>query len=234
MNQTLQSICDSRRLNDALNLILSRPIRSDHSLYSKVLQLCIDSRAEKQGRVFHNHLSDNGFQSNLHFDTKLIIFYAKIGDLGNAHDVFDKMPYRSVVSWTALLSGYSQNGDSNRALMVFSQMHRVGVKANQFTYGSALRACTSLSCVDVGKQVQASAQKSRFIEDLFVQSALMDLHSKCGKMEDACYIFRGMAVRDLVCWNTMIGGFAVQGFSKDVCQMFRAMLNEGIVPCNAQ
>ncbi|KAK2972030.1 hypothetical protein RJ640_005050 [Escallonia rubra] len=137
------------------------------------------------------------------------------------------MPERSIVSWTALLSGYSQNGYSEKALMVFSEMHRAGVRANQFTYGSALRACTSMMCLDGGKQIQGCIQKGRFCDNVFVLSALVDLHSKCGKMKDACYIFDVMPERDVVSWNAMIGGYAVQKFGNDAFIMFRSMLREG-------
>ncbi|KAL7217476.1 hypothetical protein ACSBR2_010848 [Camellia fascicularis] len=119
--------------------------------------------------------------------------------------VFDRMSERSLVTWTALVSGYSQNGYSKEALVVFSAMHMIGVKANQFTYGSALRVCTSMMCLDRGKQIQGCIQKSRLVKNLFVQSALVDLHSKCGKSEDGCYIFESMSERDVVSWNAMIG-----------------------------
>ncbi|KAM7502453.1 hypothetical protein LguiB_001357 [Lonicera macranthoides] len=109
-------------------------------------------------------------------------------------------------------------------------MQRAGVKANQFTYGSALRACTSLLCLVSGKQIHGCIQKGRFCENLFLQSALVDFHSKCGRMEDACYVFEVMSERDLVSWNAMIGGYAVQGFAKDAFLMFRSMLREGVVP----
>ncbi|KAA8540580.1 hypothetical protein F0562_024501 [Nyssa sinensis] len=160
----------------------------------------------------------------------MIILYAKLGDMENARNVFNQMPNRSVVSWTALLSGYSRNGYSEEALMVFSAMHREGVKANQYTYASALRACTSLMCSDRGKQIQGCIQKGRFAANLFLQSALVDLHSKCGKMEDACCVFESMSERDVVSWNAMIGGYTVQGFASDAFRMFRSMLRGGMIP----
>ncbi|THG14239.1 pentatricopeptide repeat-containing protein At3g20730-like [Camellia sinensis] len=148
----------------------------------------------------------------------------------DSRKVFDRMSERSLVTWTALVSGYSQNGYSEEALVVFSAMHRIGVKANQFTYGSALRACTSMMCLDRGNQIQGCIQKSRLVKNLFVQSALVDLHSKCGKLEDACYIFESMPERDVVSWNAMIGGNVVQGFADDALRLFRSMLRAGTIP----
>ncbi|KAL6998059.1 hypothetical protein U1Q18_008186 [Sarracenia purpurea var. burkii] len=124
----------------------------------------------------------------------------------NSRMLFDRMPDRSVVTWTALISGYAENGCLEEVLVVFSSMRSLGVKPNQFTYGSTLRACTSMRCLYRGEQIHGCIQKSRLVKDLFVQSALVDLYSKCGKMKDACYIFESMTERDVVSWNVMIGG----------------------------
>ncbi|GMQ02311.1 hypothetical protein CsSME_00048603 [Camellia sinensis var. sinensis] len=217
------------RLQDTLKLIFYNPTHSDYSLHSKILQLCIQRKAKMEGRLIHSHLLTNGLHSNAYLNTNLVIFYSRLGDMVNPRKVFDRMSERSVVTWTALVSGYSQNGYSKEALVVFSAMHRIGVKANQFTYRSALRACTSMMCLDKGKQIEGCIQKSRLVKNLFVQSALVDLHSKCRKSEDACYIFESMSKRDVVSWNAMIGGYVVQGFANDALRLFRLMLREGIV-----
>lgn len=202
----------------------------DYSLYSRILQLCILRKAGKEGRLIHSRVLTNGLHSNPFMKTKLIIFYSKMGDMVTSRTLFDKMPERTVVTWTALLSGYIQNGCSKEALLVFSAMRCKGVRPNQFTYGSALRACTSLMCLGRGEQIQGCIQKSRLAKDLFVQNALVDLYSKCGKMEDACYFFESMAERDVVSWNVMIGGYANQGFADDAFQLFRSMLRGGVIP----
>ncbi|KAK9057091.1 hypothetical protein SSX86_024458 [Deinandra increscens subsp. villosa] len=228
----IQSLLDLGKLHEALNLTLSHPVQFHHPPYVKLLQLCIDKQAYNQARMVHNHLYANGFHSNLHINTKLVILYSKTGDMKSARQVFDEMRERSVVSWTAVLSGYAQNGYAEEALKVFVGMRRAGVKANQFTYASALNACTRLMSLNYGLQIQGCVHKGRFYCYCFVQCALIELHSKCGKMEDACYIFDMMPVKDLVSWNSMIGGLAVCGFSNDAILMFRLMFRDGMTPDN--
>ncbi|XWS19231.1 hypothetical protein CRYUN_Cryun32bG0113100 [Craigia yunnanensis] len=147
-----------------------------------------------------------------------------------AKKVFDKMAERTIVSWTAMVSGFSQNGFFENALLVFSEMRKAGFKGNQFSYGSALKACTGLRCLERGLQIQGCIEKGRFVRNLFVQSGLLDLHAKCGNMEDASRLFYGMGERDLVSWNVMIGGFAFQGFAEDAFQLLREMMREGNIP----
>ncbi|XP_055805837.1 pentatricopeptide repeat-containing protein At3g20730-like [Solanum dulcamara] len=230
LKSSIESLCNAKRLTGALRLAFDNPIEADYTIYSNIIQLCIDLKAHKQGRLVHSHLITNGFPSNVHLGTKLIILYTMSGDMVSARKMFDKLPERNVVSWTALLSGYSQNGYSKEALDVFVAMRREGVRANQFTYGSVLRACTSVSCMTLGNQIQGCIQKSRFVDNLYVQSALVDFNSKCGEMEDAFCIFESMAERDLVSWNVMISGYAFRGYSIDAFLLFRWMFRQGILP----
>ncbi|XP_077243719.1 pentatricopeptide repeat-containing protein At3g20730-like [Tasmannia lanceolata] len=229
----ITALCKLGRLKEALRIVCnldSKPITFDSSIYSSILQLCIDSNAEREGRIVHDHLRRNGFVSDLHLNTKLIVFYGKAGDVVAARQVFDEMPERSIVSWTALISGYSRHGYSEEALQVFVSMRQSGCKPNQFTYGSVLRACTSMMCIDRGEQIQGCIVKGEFSDNLFVQSALVDLHSKCGKIEDARFLFDGMSQRDVVSWNAVIGGYAVKGLGGDAFEMFHSMLRDGKMP----
>ncbi|XP_020539798.1 pentatricopeptide repeat-containing protein At3g20730 isoform X2 [Jatropha curcas] len=227
--QQFCSLANPARLLEVGNICLTPSTHLDSSLFMKILQLCIETKASKHGCLVHSHIIRNGLHSSLHLSTKLIIFYSKLGDTNNARRVFDRMSARNVVTWTAQISGYTQNGYYQDALLFFREMGRAGARANQFTYGSVLRACTGLRCVERGMQIQGCIQKSRFLGNVFVQSALIDLHSKCGNMEDACYLFGMMSERDVVSWNAMIGGYAVQGFSDDSFRMFHSMMREALM-----
>ncbi|KAL8482186.1 hypothetical protein ACS0TY_027793 [Phlomoides rotata] len=231
LNSLIDSLWHSRKLGEAVKLALSHVSEPHHySVYSKILQLCTGLKSIKYGKLIHRHIITDGFPCNTCLNTRLIIFYSKFGEMESARKVFDRMSERTVVAWTALLSGYSQNAEYHEALRVFSAMHAEGMKANQFTYGSVLRACTHLSSLESGKQIQSCVHKGRFVNNLFVQSALIDLHSKCGNMEDACSVFESMETRDLVSWNTMIGGYAAQGLNDNAILVFLRMLREGMLP----
>ncbi|XP_009385060.2 pentatricopeptide repeat-containing protein At3g20730 [Musa acuminata AAA Group] len=226
------TLCDLGRRREAIRSLVSDPSAPalPSSAYSSLLQLCIDSGAKEDGVSLHVHLRSAGHAPDLHLSTKLIIFYAKFGELAAARRVFDDMPERSVVSWTALVSGYSRNGRAEEALEVFSNMRSSGLKGNQFTYGSALRACTSLGCIGSGQQVHGCIAKSRFQDDLFVQSALVDMHLKCGSVDEALRLFGRMNKRDVVAWNSIVGGCAVRGLGDDAFGAFCLMIRDGMRP----
>ncbi|KAH9306433.1 hypothetical protein KI387_010837, partial [Taxus chinensis] len=64
-----------------------------------------------------------------------------------ARQVFDKMPQRNVVSWTAMIAGYAQNGRFE-AWELFTQMQRSGVKPNEATITAILHLCARLTALE--------------------------------------------------------------------------------------
>uniref|UniRef100_A0A0E0PEF7 Plant heme peroxidase family profile domain-containing protein n=1 Tax=Oryza rufipogon TaxID=4529 RepID=A0A0E0PEF7_ORYRU len=200
-------------------------------LYSSLLQCCISSCAFRQGKSVHGRVAAaSASPPDLHLSTKLVIFYARFGDVAAARKVFDGMPHRSVVSWTAMVSGYARNGRPREALELFALMHASGARPNQFTYGSAASACAGAGCARSGEQVHACAAKGRFAGDMFVQSALMDMHLRCGSVEDARQLFAEMGKKDVVSWNALIRGFVERGHDGDALGLFSSMLKEAMIP----
>lgn len=175
--------------------------------------------------------SSSSSYSYLSVSTKSIIAYSKVGDLASARKMFDEMPQRSVISWTAMISAYSRNCCSQEALTLYATMVRSGFLPNQFTYGATLRACTQMGgdgATAVGMQIHGCIEKSRFSRDMFVQSAVLDLYLKCGaSVDDAQALFERMERRDVVCWNSLIGGYTVRGLGGNAFGLFCSMIRDG-------
>ncbi|KAF8103931.1 hypothetical protein N665_0182s0038 [Sinapis alba] len=213
------------------NLIVSKPYLLDPSLYLKALKLCRCETLEKQFVLIHGNSVTNGFVSNLQLNNGLVNLCARHGDLKHARKLFDRMPERDVVSWTAMISGYSRCGYHRSALLLFKQMRVEPVRANDFTYGSVLKSCKDLGCLKEGMQIHGCVEKGRFAGNLVVRSALLSLYAKCGKMEDARLLFESMKrVRDLVSWNIMIDGYTATSTADTSFGLFQLMLAEGKKP----
>ena len=54
--------------------------------------------------------------------------YSKCGLIDKAVDVFNRIPHKDVMSWTAMISGFGVNGQGENALKLFHQMVEQGVK----------------------------------------------------------------------------------------------------------
>ena len=157
------------------------------------------------------------------------------GYIGNkktsaARLVFDRMTERNVVSWTVMISGYVQNGKFVDALRLFLLMLRSGTQGNHFTLSSVLEACAGCSSLLLGKQVHLNVLKSGIPDDVILSTSLVDMYAKCGDIEAAFCIFQSMPKKNLVSWNSIIGGYARHGLGTRALEEFERMKRLGIRP----
>ncbi|KAJ8549596.1 hypothetical protein K7X08_033303 [Anisodus acutangulus] len=106
--------------------------------------------------------------------------YAKYGSLEDVRKIFDRMEQRDVVSWTTLVTAYSQGSQWKTAIAIFSQMREEGCAVNQYTLASTLVACASLCYLEYGRPLHGLLYKTGLQNEGCTESAL--LH---GTMKDA-------------------------------------------------
>eukprot|EP00250_Pteridium_aquilinum_P009322 c18595_g3_i1 orf=2-544(+) len=157
--------------------------------------------------------------------------YAKCGSLTEAQDVFDELPYRNVVSWTSLITGYVEHGHTEEALDCFERMQREGFSPDRVTFLSVLRACGSLGTVDKSQQIHAQILKCGLLErDVVVGTALVDTYGKCSLLAKAKEVFDMLRVHDVVSWNALITGYAYHGYGEEALDCFKQMQRQGVSP----
>eukprot|EP01018_Ginkgo_biloba_P000317 Gb_38242 [translate_table: standard] len=97
-------------------------IQPNHFTFASVLPACANLAALEQGIEIHEEIIRSGLQSDVFVESALVDMYAKCGSIEKARVVFDKMPQRNAVSWTAIIAGYAQNGIVDEALKLFENM----------------------------------------------------------------------------------------------------------------
>lgn len=99
-----------------------------------------------------------------------------------------------------------------------------------YAFGTVLRACAGLAALRHGKEVHCQYLRKGGWRDVIVESALVDLYSKCGSVDYAQRIFVQMQVRNMITWNSMICGFAQNGRGGEALRIFSQMVREGNKP----
>ncbi|TVU12272.1 hypothetical protein EJB05_45907, partial [Eragrostis curvula] len=186
------------------------PTAQDDVVLSLALKASVRSADFGYGRRLHCDAVKAGGADDFVMNS-LVDMYAKAGDLECARKVFDRIPGRNVVSWTAMLSGYVQNGFAREALLLFNGLRQENVQPSAYTWASVLSACTMLSCLHQGRWIHGSVIKHGLISNLFISAALLDMYVKCGEVEDARAVFDELSCVDLVLWTTMIVGYTQNG-----------------------
>ncbi|KAK1424823.1 hypothetical protein QVD17_20161 [Tagetes erecta] len=195
-----------------------------------VVAACASMGGVSSGRMVHAYAVKGGFDEKMKFSNTLLDMYSKCGDMDSALKVFKNMNERSVVSWTSMIAGYARVGKSDDAINLFLEMKKEGVKPDTFTVTSILHACASNGSLEKGKEVHSYITENK-MQSLVVCNALMDMYAKCGSMEDAYSVFSDMVFKDIVSWNTMIGGYSKNSLPNEALDLFTKMQRE-ITPDN--
>ncbi|KAJ7534651.1 hypothetical protein O6H91_13G104200 [Diphasiastrum complanatum] len=198
--------------------------------YVVLLKACASIAALEEGKQIHSDIIKSGFESDVIVGSILVDMYAKCGRIENACRVFNNMHEQDVVSWTAIISGYAQQGLGQEALDLYKQMKHEGVQSDIVTYLVLLKACASIPALEQGKQLHLDIINSGFELDVSLGSTLVDMYAKCGRLEDARQVFNNMHERDVVSWNAMIAGYAQQGLGKEALTLLKQMQKEGRKP----
>lgn len=176
------------------------------------------------GKALHAEAQKRGYEVNVFLGSALVSLYAKCGSILDAQSTFDSLPQRNVVLWNAILAGYAQQGEGGKALLLYEQMQKGGVEANDRTLVSALQACASIAeneellpvdghllrimSMQKGKAIHAEAQRQGHEADTYIGSTLISMYARCGSISDAEHVFQNLLQRSIISWNAMLAGYA--------------------------
>ncbi|XP_015572019.2 putative pentatricopeptide repeat-containing protein At1g68930 [Ricinus communis] len=205
-------------------------IGMDQYTFGSVLTACGGLTALREGKQVHAFIIRSDCTDNVFVGSALVDMYCKCKILRYAEAVFKRMKYKNVVSWTAILVGYGQNGFSEEAVKVFCDMQRNGIEPDDFTLGSVISSCANLVSLEEGAQFHCRALVSGLISSITVSNALVTLYGKCGSIEDSDRLFNEMNFRDEVSWTALISGYAQFGKARETIELFERMLAHGLKP----
>lgn len=225
------------------NTILSGFRRSDHALefslrmqssgvlfdavtYTTVLAFCSDIRELEFGLQLHCLVLKSGFEYETFVGNALVTMYSRCCRLDNARRVFDEMARRDLVSWNAMISGLTQEGNSgSEAVWVFVEMSKEGIELDHVSFSSAISACGHERNLKFGQQVHGLALKTGYETHVSVSNVLMSMYSKCEIVEYANLVFENMVERNVISWTT-----AISMNAEDAVVLFNEMRKDEVCP----
>ncbi|XP_010520251.1 PREDICTED: pentatricopeptide repeat-containing protein At3g46790, chloroplastic [Tarenaya hassleriana] len=211
-------------------------VQSDRFTYTYVLKACVASECTgnhlKKGKEIHAHITRRGYNSHVYIMTTLVDMYARFGCVDYASSVFNEMPVKNVVSWSAMIACYAKNGKPFEALEIFHEMMKETQDSspNSITMVSVLQACAAISALEQGKLIHGYLLRRRLHSIMPVMSALVTMYARCGKLELGQRVFDQMVNRDVVSWNSLISSYGVHGYGRKAIQIFEEMIANGCSP----
>lgn len=210
-------------------LVIKSGLDSNHVVQNSLIELYtkVDDLINAQ-KVFDSMPVRDTVSWNM-----LIAGQARLGNLREAMAIFDAMPDKTVVSWTVMISGYSMAGRYSDAVELFRRMQINDFEPDEVSIVSIIPACIHLGRFELGKWIHAYAERHNLLIKPIICNALIELHCRCGSIEQALQLFDQMPQRDVISYSTMIWGLAMHGRSLEAVQLFEAMEIESRVRPNA-
>lgn len=158
--------------------------------------------SESTMEVIHGGVIKMGFESEVAVSTALLGFYS-MRHIGIVWKLFDQIPYKDVVLWSAMISACVKNGQFVVALDLFREMQHQGVQPNHISIVSILPACADFGVLCLGKEIHAFSIRRGFYSVVNIENSLMDMYSKCRNLEASIRVLKMMRIKDMVSWRTI-------------------------------
>lgn len=196
------------------------------------LHWCAENGLLTEARVIHGYIlkSDVDDENLLMLLNHVMYAYLKSSGFMSAKMVFDYLPRKNVFSWSVMIVGFNQLASFQDGLNYFCKMMEHGILPDGFAYSSILQSCIGMNCVDLGELVHAQIIIRGFGSHVVVNTTLLNMYAKLGKVEDACRVFNSMAEHNDVSWNAMISGLTANGLHLEAFDHFVKMKEQGFGP----
>ncbi|XP_057435889.1 pentatricopeptide repeat-containing protein At1g71460, chloroplastic [Lotus japonicus] len=199
--------------------------------FTNVIKSFAGASAFFQGLKTHALLVKNGLVDNPILRTSLIDMYFKCGKVKLARRVFEEMSERDVVVWGAMLAGFAHNRLQREVLEYVRWMVDEGVKPNSVIMTIVIPVVGEVRARRLGQELHAYVVKTKsYSKQVPIQSALIDMYSKCGDLRSARQVFYSSAERNVVCWTALMSGYASIGKLEQALRSTIWMQQEGFRP----
>ncbi|KAI5062732.1 hypothetical protein GOP47_0023271 [Adiantum capillus-veneris] len=180
----------------------------DEVIFVCVLKACASMGAADKGKRIHDEINRQGLLGkDLVLGNALVDMYAKCGALAKAQQILDELPVEDVVSWSALITAYAQEGQYSNALSCFEQMLLRGILPDRVAFSCVLNACSHSGLVDEGQMYFTSMSPEHGVPpDLEHFTCMVDLFGRAGHLDKAISMIQKMPSTNYpAAWSALLG-----------------------------
>ncbi|KAF3795090.1 Pentatricopeptide repeat-containing protein [Nymphaea thermarum] len=184
------------------------------------------------------------------------IWYVSNRKIVEAHKIFDSIPRKNVISWTALINGYARCGKLSEAHALFDQMPEKNVicwntmisgyinnrrlkEARILFDNMPKRNSVSWAIIIGGYLRHENVVEARNLfllapeQTVSLANSMLSGYVKFGYFEDACELFNSMPQKDIASWTIMITCYSKCGKMEKARHIFELMPNKDIAAWTA-
>ncbi|CAK9161777.1 unnamed protein product [Ilex paraguariensis] len=199
----------SDKVFEVFNEMLLSGETPSESTFSSVLCACASIASVQKGKNLHGKVIKLGIQYDTFVDTALTDMYAKCGDIESSKRVFNRMPTKNEISWTAMIQGLAENGFAEESLTLFEEMEKTSsVAPNELIFLAVLFACSHCGLVDKGLWYFNSMEKVYGVRPMNRHyTCVADMLSRSGRLLEAEKFITTMPYQpEINAWAALLSG----------------------------
>ncbi|CAN1141914.1 Putative pentatricopeptide repeat-containing protein At3g11460, mitochondrial [Linum perenne] len=147
-NSQLRELANKSLFSDALYIYLQM-LRSGATPNAFTFPFALKSSAVLSlpfvGVCVHCFCMKLGLNLDLSVGNGLLSMYLRCGEINSARKLFDEIPGKGLITWNAMINGYSQNGLANDVLELYREMGSSGIHPDPVTLVGVLSSCAHLA-----------------------------------------------------------------------------------------
>ncbi|KAF2301390.1 hypothetical protein GH714_023574 [Hevea brasiliensis] len=230
----------AREALEVFERMLERGFEPDEITLASVVSACASLAAIKQGLEIHACVVKcDKLRDDLILCNALVDMYAKCCRINEARCVFDRMPFRNVVSETSMVSGYAKAASVKAARLVFAKMME--------------RNVVSWNALIAGYTQNGENEEALGLFCMLKREGICPTHYTFGNLLNACsnladlqlgrqahthvlkhgFQFQSREDSDVFLGNALIDMYMKCGSVEEGCRVFENMVERDYVSWNA-
>ncbi|KAL4188361.1 hypothetical protein AMTRI_Chr08g159690 [Amborella trichopoda] len=205
-------------------------LKPDKFTYPFVIKACSQLGELELGKRIHVAIVEAKLDRDGLILCYLVEMYAKFGFVTAAHQLFERISYRSLSIWTAIVTGYIRAGDLSKSWSLFQDMRLEGARPGVVILASVISTCNSKEFLQQGLGFHGYAIISGMSSDSLVSNSILAMYINCESLELACLYFSGMCQQGINSWADIILSFSQKGLEERAIKILaRLNPNSGVL-----
>ncbi|BAT76160.1 hypothetical protein LR48_Vigan01g242400 [Vigna angularis] len=210
--------------------MVAQKVQLDSTTVATVLPAVAEMQEGKVGMGIQCLALKLGFHFDDYVLTGLISVFSKCGDVDTAKLLFGMIKKPDLVSYNAMISGFSCNGETECGVKLFRELLVSGERVSSSTMVGLIPVSSPFGHLHLACCIQGFCVKSGFILHPLVSTALTTIYSRLNEIDLARRLFDESSEKTVAAWNAMISGYTQNGLTETAISLFQEMMATDFIP----
>lgn len=204
--------------------MVARGVRLESITLATVLPAVAEMQEVKVGMGIQCLALKLGFHFDDYVLTGLISVFLKCGDVDTARLLFGMIRKLDLVSYNAMISGLSCNGETECAVNFFRELLVSGQRVSSSTMVGLIPVSSPFGHLHLACCIQGFCVKSGTVLHPSVSTALTTIYSRLNEIDLARQLFDESLEKPVAAWNALISGYTQNGLTEMAISLFQEMM----------